>query len=80
MDARIQDRNTRLSELGGEKGYIVLNPQAKRTLQGRSWSSEDDKKVLAVVNSVEKVFQVMKERSSFHRLFSRGVHDLEVCL
>ena len=71
MDARIQDRNTRLSKLGGEKGYIVLNPQAKKTLNGRSWSSEDDRKVLAVINSVEKTFQVMSERIHFTG-FSQG--------
>ena len=71
MDARIQDRNTRLSKLGGEKGYIVLNPQAKKTTRGRSWSAEDDKKVLAVINSVEKVFQVMSERVHFTG-FSQG--------
>jgi polyhydroxybutyrate depolymerase len=71
MDARIQDRNTRLSKLGGKKGYIVLNPQAKKTLNGRSWSSEDDKKVLAVINSVEKAFQVMSERIHFTG-FSQG--------
>ena len=71
MDARTQDRNTRLSKLGGEKGYIVLNPQAKKTLNGRSWSSEDDKKVLAVINSVEKTFQVMSERIHFTG-FSQG--------
>ena len=62
MDARIQDRNTRLSELGGEKGYIVINPQAKKTLQGRSSSAKDDRKVLAIINSVETVFQVMSQR------------------
>ena len=71
MDARIQDRNTRLSKLGGEKGYIVLNPQAKKTTRARSWSAEDDKKVLAVINSVEKAFQVMNERIHFTG-FSQG--------
>jgi poly(3-hydroxybutyrate) depolymerase len=73
MDARIQDRNTRLSELGGEKGYIVLNPQAKKTLQGRSWSAKDDKKVLAIINSVETVFQVMSQRIHFTG-FSQGAY------
>jgi len=71
MDARIQDRNTRLSKLGGDKGYIVLNPQAKKTTTGRSWSAKDDKKVFAVINSVEKAFQVMSERIHFTG-FSQG--------
>ena len=71
MDARIQDRNTRLTKLGGKKGYIVLNPQAKKSTTGRSWTPKDDKKVLAVINSVEKVFQVMEERVHFTG-FSQG--------
>ena len=71
MDARIQDRNTRLSKLGADKGYIVLNPQAKKTIRGRSWSAKDDKKVLAVINSVENAFQVMSERIHFTG-FSQG--------
>jgi len=73
MDARMQDRNTNLSNLANAKGYIVLNPQAKKTTLGRSWSADDDKKVLAVINSVEKVFQVMEERIHFTG-FSQGAY------
>jgi poly(3-hydroxybutyrate) depolymerase len=71
MDAKMQDRYTGLSKLAGEKGYIVINPQAKRTTMGRSWSPKDDKKVLAVINSVETVFQVMSQRIHFTG-FSQG--------
>ena len=73
MSAKQQDRYTRLSTLAGNKGYIVLNPQAKKTVYGRSWSAKDDAKVLAVINSVEEAFEVMKQRIHITG-FSQGGH------
>ena len=55
---------TNISNFGEEFGYIVINPTAKRTLYGRSWSytGEDDELVLSVLKRVRKVFKVMEER------------------
>tara|TARA_B110000438_G_C15584204_1_gene550957 strand:- start:196 stop:351 length:156 start_codon:yes stop_codon:yes gene_type:complete len=40
------------SSLAGDREYIVINPQAKKTVYGTSWSDRDDKKVLSVISSV----------------------------
>ena len=64
MTGDLQDYYTNISNFGEEFGYIVINPTAKRTLYGRSWSytGEDDELVLSVLKRVRKVFKVMEER------------------
>ena len=64
MTGDLQDYYTNISKYGGDAGYIVINPTAKKTSFGRSWSylGENDSEILSIIERVKKVFNVMEER------------------
>ena len=64
MSGDLQDYYTNISKLGGDAGYIVVNPTANRTLYGRSWSylGDNDSQIFSIMERVKKVFHVMEER------------------
>jgi len=64
MTADLQNYYTDLAKRGGNEGYIVLQPTAKKTSYGRNWEYRDDNasKIFSFMNRVKKVFHVMDER------------------
>ena len=64
MTADLQNYYTDLAKRGGNEGYIVLQPTAKKTSYGRNWEYKDDNasKIFSFMNRVKKVFHVMDER------------------
>ena len=64
MTGDLQDYYTNISKFGGDAGYIVINPTAKRGVYGRSWDYQgtNDPQIFSVIERVKKVFKVMEER------------------
>tara|TARA_Y100000590_G_scaffold275359_1_gene309140 strand:+ start:4716 stop:5669 length:954 start_codon:yes stop_codon:yes gene_type:complete len=64
MTGDMQNYYTNLVDLAGDKGFIVIQPTARKTVYGRSWEyrRENVFKVFSFMKQVENAFHVMKER------------------
>jgi poly(3-hydroxybutyrate) depolymerase len=64
MTAGLQEIHSRLAALGGEAGYIVLQPTAPLTDRGNSWSGQgdNDDQVEALLRRTVAAFHVEQDR------------------
>ena len=64
MTAGLQEIHSRLAVLGGEAGYIVLQPTAPPTDRGNSWSGQgdNDDQVEALLRRTVEAFHVEQDR------------------
>ena len=66
FSAADQDRHTQLARLGGDAGFIVLQPDGPRqvALPGmpRGWNDENDPQVLALIERVMRTYHVLESR------------------
>jgi len=71
MDGRMQDNNTTLRALGGERGYIVVQPNANPAPPSASWSVEDDEILFSFLLRVAAAWHADDRRLHFTG-FSQG--------
>tara|TARA_Y100001970_G_scaffold287588_1_gene412631 strand:+ start:1261 stop:2220 length:960 start_codon:yes stop_codon:yes gene_type:complete len=75
MTGELQDKNTDISKIAGQAGFIVINPTANKTVFGRSWDhkGKQDQQVFQFMKRVQSIFHIMKERIHFTG-FSQGAN------
>ncbi len=72
MSAAMQDANTNLRELGRQRGYIVIQPNANPDPPAASWNpNADDAELIAFLQRVAAAFHVDPDRLHFTG-FSQG--------
>lgn len=65
MNGELENTHSKLRELGGAAGYIVVNPSAPGALLSSSWSPSNDAAVFAIMQRVISVWHVDPKRIHF---------------
>ncbi len=71
MDAAMENKNTGLRELGAERGYVVIQPNANPAPPNSSWNVEDDAVVFDFAMRTVDAFHLDEARLHFTG-FSQG--------
>jgi poly(3-hydroxybutyrate) depolymerase len=65
MAGELENLHTRLRDLGGAAGYIVVNPNAPGQVPATAWDAEHDDHVFAFMQRVMNVWHVDRKRIHF---------------
>lgn len=65
MNSVLMNTHSRMQEIAGPKGYIVLQPSAPGMILQSSWSADNDDQVFALMQRVMNVWHVDRKRIHF---------------